>query len=114
MNIKRILITVVAGLLISTQASATVYPPKPPIPVFPSDGGGRGAGAAGVAGFIGFVAIIVVYDIWRRSNCVGDPLKLSRPGFYDPLTPKQGHVMIPVHQRGLCGGPARRLVRARG
>lgn len=44
----------------------------------------------------------MVYDLHRRTSCIGDPLGLGGPGFFEPVTPKDGNVLIPAWQRGLC------------
>jgi hypothetical protein len=67
--------------LVPYQASAHYYPPTPP------PGGGGGAGGSGLAvGIIGLVTFLVVYDITRRTTCVGDWLHLGGPGFDSKIT----------------------------
>src|SRR5262245_51704067 len=96
-----------------SPAGAIYYPPPPPPPPIFNGGGTSGAaGASGVTGFIGFVAALVTYDLLRRTTCIGDPLRLGGPGFDSPVLPQHGNVMIPVHQRGLCGVP--KAIRVRG
>jgi hypothetical protein len=67
--------------LVPQQASAFVPPPPPA-------GGGGGAGAVGglATGIIGLATFLVVYDITRRTTCVGDWLHLGGPGFDSKIT----------------------------
>jgi hypothetical protein len=109
--------TVALTASLPTTASAFYYP-KPPviIPTKPiaTPGTSGAAGAAAVGGFIGFVAILAGYDLLRRTTCIGDPWGLGGLGFYTPITPASGNVMIPAHQRGLCAPKRVAVVKARG
>lgn len=103
------------ALTTSLPTTALAYYPKPPAPpIIHPHGTSGAAGAAAVGGFIGFVAILAGYDLLRRTTCIGDPWGLGGPGFTAPITPASGNVMIPAHQRGLCGTPKRAVVKARG
>jgi len=73
------------------MASATAPAPVPVVPVIAS---ASTAGAAATGGFIGFVGFLAVYDLVRRTTCIGDPLQLGGPGFSEPM-PKVGNILIP-------------------
>ena len=93
-------ITVAALMVVSvTQSKASAIPP--PI-VASSSSVGAGIWISGA--IIGVAALLGIYDITRRTSCVGDFLHLGGPGFDRTIAPNDTVLKPPACNKA----PARR------
>jgi hypothetical protein len=56
-----------------------------------------------VGGIVGIASFLGIYDVLRRTTCLGDPLILGGPGFGQPIRPSD-NVLVP---RACPVGPRR-------
>lgn len=100
MNARSIRATVSALVLVSgllaaaTPSHAFVEAAAPALPVIPPPAAGSTV-LSPALGLIGIVAALGLYDILRRTTCMGDVLGLGGPGFDWPIGPNE-NVLPPV------------------
>ena len=87
-----ILLLVAALIVVSAKQSKAAVPT--PAPVVASSSVGAGIWISGT--IIGVAAFLGIYDITRRTSCVGDFLHLGGPGFDRTITPNDTVLKPPV------------------
>jgi hypothetical protein len=86
------LLLIAALVVVSVNQSKAAAPPATPVAA--SSSVGAGVWISGT--IIGIAAFLGMYDIARRSSCVGDFLNLGGPGFGTTITPSANVLKPPV------------------
>ena len=84
----------IAALLVVSVKQSEAGPALPPAPVVAGSGVSAGIWISGT--IIGIAAFLGIYDIARRTSCVGDFLKMGGPGFDRTITPIDTVLKPPV------------------
>jgi len=88
------LLLIAALLVVSVKQSEACLPASTPLVVSSSSSVGAIAWISGTV--IGVAALLGIYDISRRTSCVGDFLHLGGPGFDRTITPNDTVLKPPV------------------
>jgi hypothetical protein len=83
--------------MVAALATAMTTPPagqaKAAMVVVPVASSGAG-GMWGAGGIVGIATFLGIYDLFRRTSCSGDVLKLGGPGFGEAIRPSD-NVLVP-------------------